>query len=89
MSLYRIEFADSSKKEFDKLDNLTRQRIAKKLHYFLEQDDPLIYARQLIHTSIGSYSFRVGHYRIFFDIDGNMIQILGVRHRKDSYKKTR
>ena len=86
MTYYRMVFAGSSKKDIDKLDRVTRQRIAKKLQYFLEQEDPLVYARQLIHSNIGSYRFRVGHYRIVFDIDGNTLQVLSIKHRKDVYK---
>jgi mRNA interferase RelE/StbE len=79
-------FAGSSKKDLDKLDNTTRQRIAKKLIFFLEQEDPLSYARQLVHSNIGSYRFRVGHYRIVFDVDGDTLQVVSVKHRKDVYK---
>jgi mRNA interferase RelE/StbE len=83
---YRIVFAGSSKKDIDKLDRVTRQRIAKKLQYFLGQEDPLVYARQLVHFNIGSYRFRVGHYRIVFDIDGQTLQVLSIKHRKDVYR---
>ncbi len=86
MTKYRIVFAGSSKKDLDKLDNTTRQRIAKKLIFFLEQEDPLSCARQLVHSNIGSYRFRVGHYRIVFDVDGDTLQVVSVKHRKDVYK---
>ncbi|TAH33734.1 type II toxin-antitoxin system RelE/ParE family toxin [Candidatus Saccharibacteria bacterium] len=84
---YRIVFAGSSKKDIAKLDQVTRQRIARKLQYFLEQDDPLSYARQLVHSAIGSYRFRVGHYRIVFDIDDDTIQVVSVKHRGEVYRK--
>ncbi len=86
MNQYRIVFAGSSKKDIDKLDQTTRKRIAKKLQFFIEQEDPLAYARQLVHSSIGSYRFRVGHYRIVFDIDGNIFQVTSIKHRKDVYR---
>ncbi|HEX4774141.1 MAG TPA: type II toxin-antitoxin system RelE/ParE family toxin [Candidatus Saccharimonadales bacterium] len=86
MSRYRMVFAGTSKKDIDKLDRVTRQRVAKKLQYFLDQDDTLSYARQLVHSNIGSYRFRVGHYRIVFDVDGDTIQVVSVKHRKDVYR---
>lgn len=86
MTHYRMVFAGSSKKDIGKLERVTRQRIAKKLHYFLEQEDPLVYARQLAHSNIGSYRFRVGHFRIVFDIDGHTLQVLSIKHRKDVYR---
>ena len=79
-------FAGSSKKDLNKLDHTTRQRIAKKLTFFLEQEDPLSYARQLVHSNIGSYRFRVGHYRIVFDIDGSTLQVISIKHWKDVYR---
>lgn len=79
-------FAGSSMKDLKKLDRVTRQRIAKKLQYFLAQEDPLVHARQLVHSNIGNYRFRVGHYRIVFDVDGNTLQVVSIKHRKDVYK---
>ena len=86
MSQYRIVFASSSKKDLDKLDQTTRKRIAKKLQFFIDQEDPLVYSRQLVHSSIGSYRFRVGHYRIVFDLDNNVLQVVSIKHRKDVYR---
>ena len=86
MNQYCIVFAGSSKKDLDKLDQTTRKRIAKKLQFFIDQEDPLVYSRQLVHSSIGSYRFRVGHYRIVFDLDGNVLQVVSIKHRKDVYR---
>jgi mRNA interferase RelE/StbE len=86
MSRYRIVFAGSSKKDLDKLDRVTRQRIAKKLQFYLSQENPLDYARQLIDSRIGEYRFRIGHYRIVFDVHGNAIHVVSVKHRKDAYR---
>lgn len=86
MSRHRIVFAESTRKDIDKLDRIIRQRIAKKLEFFLEQEDPLVYARQLIHSNIGSYRFRVGHYRIVFDVDGDTLQVVSIKHRREVYR---
>ena len=86
MTNFRIVFAGSSKKDMDKLDSVTRKRIAKKLQYFLEQDDPIAYARQLANSKIGNYRFRVGHYQIAFDVDGDTLQVISIKHRKDIYR---
>ena len=82
---YRMIFAGSSNKDLKKLDRITRQRISKKLQYFLEQENPLAYAHQLVHSNIGMYRFRIGHYRIVFDIAGDTIQVVSIKHRKDVY----
>jgi mRNA interferase RelE/StbE len=86
VSQYQLVFAASAKKDIDKLDSLTKQRVAKKLKYFLQQEDPIAYARPLVHSSIGSYRFRVGHYRITFDIKGKDLQVVSIKHRREVYR---
>jgi mRNA interferase RelE/StbE len=83
---YRLVITKSAKKDIDKLNAVTRRQIAKRLRYFLDQNDPLVYARRLVHTKIGRYRFRVGHYRIVFDVSDKNIEVLGVKHRKDIYR---
>jgi mRNA interferase RelE/StbE len=79
--------ARSARKDIDKLDRITKQRIAKKLDYYLKQDDPLASARQLIDSKLGAYRFRVGHYRIVFDVNSEIIEVVAIKHRKDVYKR--
>lgn len=87
MSNYRLVVARSARKDIDKLDGVTKQRIAKKLDYFLKQENPLVFARQLIDSKLGSYRFRVGHYRIVFDINGEVLEVVAIKHRKDVYRR--
>lgn len=86
MAKYKLVFSENSKKDIKKLDKVTRQRIAKKLQFYGEQHNPLAHSRQLVHPKIGSHRFRVGHYRIVFDVDGQNINIISVKHRKDVYR---
>ncbi len=86
MSEYRLVFAHSVKKDIDKLDHLTRQRIGKKLGQFLKQDDPLVRTRQLIDSKLGVYGCRIEHYRIVFDMHENSIEVVSIKHRKDVYR---
>ena len=86
MPKYQLVFSEKAKKDLKKLDKITRQRIAKKLLFILEQKDPLTHSRPLIHSNIGNHRFRVGHYRIVFDIKGDNIEVSNIKHRKDVYK---
>lgn len=86
MSGYTLVFSRSAQKDLKKLDDETRRRIGKKLLFFLEQPDPLSHARQLINSSIGAYRFRIGHYRVVFDVKDDRIEVIGIKHRKDAYK---
>ena len=48
--------------------------------------DPLRYAMKLTDARIGDYRFRIGDYRILFDLSDDTIVVLAVGHRKDIYR---
>lgn len=87
MIKYQLVVARSARKDIDKLDRVTKQRIAKKLDYFLKQENPLVFARQLIDPKLGTYRFRVGHYRIVFDVNDEKLEVVAIKHRKDVYRR--
>jgi len=47
----------------------------------------LKYAQKLSDPRLGTYRFRVGEYRVIFDVEGSDIVILRVGHRKEIYRK--
>jgi mRNA interferase RelE/StbE len=51
------------------------------------EEDPLIHAEKLIDSRFGTYRFRVGAYRVIFDLEGNDLVVLRVGHRKEIYRK--
>ncbi|MBS7251987.1 MAG: type II toxin-antitoxin system RelE/ParE family toxin [Candidatus Freyarchaeota archaeon] len=61
-----------------------QRRIAAKLKDYARE--PLRYAKKLISPKVGAYRFRIGDYRVVFDIEGEDIVILRVGHRKSIYK---
>ena len=83
---YQILITSSAKKDIKKLDQVVKIRIQKKLEYFAKNKDPLIFATSLVDSKIGSHRWRVGIFRIIFDIDNDKIVILRIRHRRDVYK---
>ncbi|MDP2692395.1 MAG: type II toxin-antitoxin system RelE/ParE family toxin [bacterium] len=86
---YKLEMTKKAKDDFFILERKIQIRIAEKLRFYISLDNPLINAKKLVNTSVGMYRFRVGDYRIIFDIDnkGNIIVllILRIKHRKDVY----
>lgn len=81
---YEIIFTERAIKDLKELDKHIKNRIATNLKMYSEK--PFQYARKLISPKIGSYRFRVGDYRIIFDIDDERIVILRIGHRKDIYR---
>jgi mRNA interferase RelE/StbE len=81
---YSLVYTKTAFDDIKKLDPVAKKRIKKKLEQF--SLSPFKYAKKLINPAIGSYRFRVGNYRIIFDIDKNNVVILRVGHRREIYK---
>ena len=86
MPQYEYRLTKRSLKQFQKLESQTRKRIFDKLDYFCNQLDPLIFADKLSDGKAGQYRFRIGDYRVVFDVLGDMLKILKVGHRRNIYR---
>lgn len=84
--MYKYEFTSRALKILDKLPQEIQKHIIKKLDYFLSSPNPLDFASHLKDTDLGSYRFRIGDYRVIFDIKDEIIIILTLGNRKEIYK---
>ncbi len=82
---YDLVYTQRSIRDIEKLDPKIKKRIGKVLLRYKEE--PLLYAEKLSDSKLGTYRFRIGDYRIIFDIEGNEIVVLRVGHRKEIYKR--
>ena len=82
--MFEIILSQKAVKDFKKLDTNTGLQIARKLKEY--STNPLLYARKLSDSKIGTFRFRIGDYRAIVDIEENKIIVLKVGHRKDIYK---
>ena len=87
MARYKLLYKKPAVKSIQKLTPQIKKRLKVKLEFFVDQKDPLVYAKALTKPADAQYRFRVGNYRVLFDIEGNNIVILLVQHRKDVYRK--
>ena len=78
---YTLLYTKTAVGDIRKLDTIAKKRIKKKLEEYAT--NPLLHAKKLVNSAIGSYRWRVGNYRIVFDIDGTKIIILRIGHRKE------
>lgn len=87
---YRVIYTESAIRDLSCLQKKIAERIAHKITFFREQADPLRFAKKLVGSPIGSYRFRVGDYRVLFDMDRkgeiSILMILRIAHRKDVYE---
>jgi len=83
--VYKLIFTKSARKDIEKLDSVTKKRLLNKFKTFAQ--NPLEYAKKLVNHRIGTYRWRVGNYRVIFDLDDveNIAIVLRVRHRKNVY----
>ncbi|MDP1722654.1 MAG: type II toxin-antitoxin system RelE/ParE family toxin [Candidatus Gottesmanbacteria bacterium] len=79
-------FRPSADKQFAKLDSDIQSMIVRKLDYFLSSPSPLSFAKRLKHFHAGQYRFRIGDYRVTFDMKEDTIVILALGHRRDIYQ---
>jgi mRNA interferase RelE/StbE len=82
---YRLVYTQKAVRDIDRLDSGVKTRIGTTILRF--KDNPLQYAERLTNPELGGYRFRIGDYRVIFDIEGNDIVVLRVGHRKEIYKR--
>ena len=82
---YRLVYTHRAIRDIDALDTSVRQRVGKTLLRY--GPDPLKHAEPLKQSELGSYRFRIGDYRVVFDLDGDQIVILRVGHRREIYRR--
>lgn len=82
---YRLLYTHRAIRDIDGLDTSVKQRIGKTLLRY--GSDPLQHAESLKQSDLGSYRFRIGDYRVVFDIEGDEIVVLPVGHRRDIYRR--
>ena len=87
MPKYKLLYKKSAVKSIQKLPPEIRKRLKIKLEWFVGQNEPLYFAEPLSKPADAQYRFRLGHYRILFDVEVSNLVILYVQHRREVYRK--
>jgi len=82
---YKIVFTKRAMRDVSKLEPEVKKAIGDALRRYGR--DPLHHARKMIDPSLGSYRFRIGDYRVIFDIEGDEIVVLRAGHRSVVYRR--
>lgn len=86
MPAHQYQLTPKAFKQLQKLPQTTQQRIIRKLDFYC-QKDPINYADKLTNYLLGSFRFRIGNYRVIFDLlENNTLLILLIGHRRDIYR---
>lgn len=79
-------FRPSAEKQFLKLNPVIQKRIVEKLSFYFQSSSPIIFAERLTNYGIGAYRFRIGDYRVIFDLEDDTLIVLKVGHRREIYR---
>jgi len=79
----KVEISKSALKDLQKIDKKYQKIIFDKIKLLKDYPDTPNIKKLTNHYP--PYRFRVGNYRVLFDIKDDVIQILSVKHRKEAY----
>ena len=81
----RLIYTRRAVKDIERLGESVKKRLGKALMRY--KKDPLKYAEKISDPHLGSYRFRIGDYRVIFDLEGEEIVVLRIGHRRDIYRR--
>ncbi len=83
----RIRFSEEFRREYKKIrDSSLRKRLLKVLKKLKERPEagkPLKYGYK------GKRRIRIGHFRLVYSIEGDILMVSSLQHRKKAYKNDR
>ena len=82
----KINYTKSAIADLVSLPKEVQNRIAQKMKFYAQARNSIRFAERLTDFKDANYRFRIGDYRILFDVINNSIFILKIKHRKDIYK---
>ena len=77
-------FTPTAEEHLKHLSSQDRKRIAAKLRFYAEQRNPLEFAEPL--TGSSNYRFRIGDYRVIFEVLHGTGWVLAIRRRDEAYR---
>lgn len=78
---YTLVYTARAVSDVRSFDAVVRKKLSKKLLGLAH--DPKRKSKKLSDPKLGTYRYRIGDYRIIFDVVGQKIVVLRIGHRKD------
>ena len=83
--MYQILYTRRAEKDILQFEPRMRKRVGERILFMSK--NPFHYAERLTDPHIGTYRFRIGDYRVIFDIAETSVIILRIGHRRDIYRR--
>ena len=81
-----IRYTHRAADDLRKLSHPIQKRIAVKMRFYAEQNDPLTFAKRIQNPDEGQFRFRIGDYRVIFDVIGGILFVLRIVRRDKAYE---
>ena len=82
---FDVVFSERAAKELAGLDKQVQKRIITKLKKYAAEEN-LSAAKRLSNPVLGTWRYRVGDWRIIFDLEEKELQVLKVANRREVYE---
>ena len=69
-----LRFTNAAFRQLSCLDRNLQKRIIEKLAFYCLQDQPMKYAERLTDLRFGEWRYRIGEYRVLFDVEPDEIR---------------
>jgi mRNA interferase RelE/StbE len=80
----RVRFTLTADDQLDRLPHRLQTRIVEKVQFYSAQPDPFQFAEPL--TGSSEYRFRVGDYRVMFEVIHDTMWVLAIKRRDEAYR---
>lgn len=81
----KLIYTLAAARQLQKLPAIIQKRISHKMRFYLNQPDPLYFAKPLTNSRLGLYRFRVGEYRVVCDMRDETLLIVKIAKRDQVY----
>ncbi len=81
----RIFYTEMAARQLSNLPYAAQKRIAEKMRFYASQENPIRFAKRLADSRGGQFRFRVGDYRLAFDVRNGTIYVLKIGKRDKFY----
>jgi mRNA interferase RelE/StbE len=81
----KIFYTHQAARQLENLSHSAQERIVEKMRFYANQKNPLKFAERLTDYREGEFRFRIGDYRVIFDVEKNIIYVLKVGKRDEVY----
>jgi mRNA interferase RelE/StbE len=82
----KIFYTHRAAEELKSLSKPVQKRIVSKMRFYASRENPLTFAKRLVDVREGQFRFRIGDYRVIFDVAKDSIYVLKIAKRSDVYK---